>query len=59
MKLKFKWRRFDSVEEMQAKVQTVLNLTKKHFQDAFKKWKERWERCVHFQGDCFERDGAE
>ncbi|PNF38701.1 hypothetical protein B7P43_G17454 [Cryptotermes secundus] len=39
MKIKLMGRRFDTVEEIQAEMQTVLNtLTKKDFQDAFQKW---------------------
>jgi hypothetical protein len=38
---------------------TVLNtLTKKHFQDIFKNGQKRWDRCMCFQGDYFEGDGA-
>ncbi|PNF38978.1 hypothetical protein B7P43_G06608 [Cryptotermes secundus] len=38
MKIKLKGRRFDTVEEIRAETQTVLNtLTKKDFQDAFEK----------------------
>jgi hypothetical protein len=36
MNIKFKGQRFDTVEEIQAEMQTVLNtLTKKQFWDAF------------------------
>ncbi|PNF42428.1 hypothetical protein B7P43_G10554 [Cryptotermes secundus] len=60
MKLKLKGRRFDTVEEIQAETQTVLNtLTKKDFQDAFEKWQKRWDRCMLSQGDYFEGVGAE
>jgi hypothetical protein len=60
MKIKLKGRRFDTVEEIQAEMQTVLNTpTKKHFQDAFQMWQKRWDRCVHSQGEYFEGDGAE
>ncbi|PNF43640.1 hypothetical protein B7P43_G00693 [Cryptotermes secundus] len=60
MKIKLKGRRFDTVEEIQAETQTVLNtLTKKDFQDAFEKWQKRWDRCMRSQGDYFEGDGAE
>jgi transposase len=53
MKIKLKGRRFDTVEEIQAEMQTVLNTrTKKDFQDAFQK-------CMRSQGDYFEGDGAE
>jgi hypothetical protein len=38
MKIKFKGRRFDTVEEIQEETQTVLNtLTNRDFQDAFQK----------------------
>jgi hypothetical protein len=60
MKIKLKGQRFDTVEEIQAETQMVLNtLTKKHFQVAFKKWQECWDQCVCSQGDYFEGDGAE
>ncbi|PNF20610.1 hypothetical protein B7P43_G04271 [Cryptotermes secundus] len=60
MKIKLKGRRFDTVEEIQAETQTVLNtLTKKGFQDAFEKWQKRWDQCMRSQGDYFEGDGAE
>ncbi|PNF14609.1 hypothetical protein B7P43_G12122 [Cryptotermes secundus] len=60
MKIKLKGRRFDTVEEIQAEMQTVLNtLPKKDFQDAFEKWQERWDRCMRTKGDYFEGDGAE
>ncbi|PNF25394.1 hypothetical protein B7P43_G09783 [Cryptotermes secundus] len=59
-KIKLKGRRFDTVEEIQAETQTVLNtLTKKDFQDAFQKWQKRWDRCMRSQGDYFEGDGAD
>jgi arsenate reductase-like glutaredoxin family protein len=55
-----KGRKFDTVEEIQAEMQTVLNtLTKKDFQDAFQKWQKCWDQCVRSQGDYFEGDGAE
>jgi hypothetical protein len=42
MKIKFKGRRFDTVEEIQVETQTVLNiLTEKHFRGAF----QRWQKC--------------
>jgi hypothetical protein len=45
IKFKLKGRRFDAVEDIKAKTQTVLNiLTKKHFHDAFQKWQKRWDR---------------
>ncbi|PNF14013.1 hypothetical protein B7P43_G03567 [Cryptotermes secundus] len=60
MKIKLKGRRFDTVEEIQAETQTVLNtLTKKDFQDAFEKWQKCWDWCMRSQGDYFDGDGAE
>jgi hypothetical protein len=60
MKIKLKRRILDTVEEIQAKTQTVLNtLRKKDFRDAFQKWQKRCDRCVHSQGDYFGGDGAE
>jgi histone-lysine N-methyltransferase SETMAR len=60
MKIKFMGRKFDTVEEIRAATETVLNtLTKKHFQDAFKKFQKQRDRCVRSQEDCFEGDGAE
>jgi histone-lysine N-methyltransferase SETMAR len=48
MKIKLKGRRFDTVEEIQAESQKVLNtLTQKDFQDNFRSWQKRWDRYVH------------
>jgi transposase len=47
MNIKLKGRRFDTVEEIQAESQKVLNtLTQKDFQDSFRSWQKRWDRCV-------------
>jgi hypothetical protein len=59
MKITLKGQRFDTVEEIQAETQMVLNtLIKRDFQDAFQKWQKRWDRCMRSQGDYFEGDGA-
>jgi hypothetical protein len=51
---------FDTIEVIKAESQTVLNtLTEHDFQDAFKKWQKRWERCIHMEGDYFEGDGGQ
>jgi len=58
MKLKLKGRRFDTSEEIQAETQKVLDtLAEKYFQEAFQKWRRRWDRCLHGGGDYFEGDG--
>jgi hypothetical protein len=59
MKIKLKGWRFDTVEEIQRKMQMVLNtLAKKHFQDVFQKWQKHWDLYVCSQGDCFKGCGA-
>jgi hypothetical protein len=58
-KLKLKGRRFDTIEQLQAEWQTVLDsVTERGFQGAFQKWRGRWDRCVHVGGNCFEGDGS-
>jgi hypothetical protein len=59
MKLKRKGRRFDTIEEIQAESQRVLDtLTEKDFQEAFQKWRRRWDRCLHAGGNYFEDEGG-
>jgi hypothetical protein len=59
MKLQLKWRRFDNVEELQAESQRVLDTQiEKDFQEAFQKWRRRWDRCLHAGGNYFEGDGG-
>ena len=59
MKWKLKGRRFDTIEDIQAETQKVLDtLTEKNFQDAFQKWRRRWDRCLHAGGNYFEGDGG-
>jgi hypothetical protein len=44
MKIKLKRRRFDTIEEIQAKSQKVLKtLTQKDFQDSFRSWQKCWD----------------
>jgi hypothetical protein len=48
MKLTLKGRQFDPIEEIQAESSRVLDtLTEKDFQEAFQKWRRRWDRCLH------------
>jgi hypothetical protein len=59
IKLKLKGRRFDTIEEIQAESQRVLDtLTEKDFQEAFQKWRRRWDRCLYAGGNYFENDGG-
>ncbi|KDR24018.1 hypothetical protein L798_08750, partial [Zootermopsis nevadensis] len=58
MKFQLKGIRFETIEEIQAESQMVLDrLTKKDFQGCFQAWQRRWDRCVHSQGNYFEGDG--
>jgi hypothetical protein len=59
MKLKLKGRRFDTIEKIQAEWQTVLDTMTEHkFQEAFQKWRRRWDLCLHEGGNDFECDGG-
>jgi hypothetical protein len=43
----------------EAESQVVLNtLTEHSFQNAFKEWQKRWERCICAEGSYFEGDGG-
>ena len=59
MKFKLKVCRFDTIEDIQADTQKVLDtLTEKKFKDAFQIWRRRWDRCLHAGGNYFEGDGG-
>jgi histone-lysine N-methyltransferase SETMAR len=59
MKLKLKDIRFDTIEQIQAKSQRVLDtVTENGFKEAFQKWKRRWDRCLHAGGNYFEGDSG-
>ena len=59
MKLKLKGCRFNTTEEIQAESQRVLDtLTENDFQEAFQKWRRRWDRCLHVGGDYFKGEGG-
>jgi hypothetical protein len=58
LRIKLKVLHFDTIEVIEAESQAVLNiLTGHYFQDAFKKWQKRWERCILVERDYFECDG--
>jgi len=55
LKMKLKGQRFQTVEEIQAESQAVLNtLRKNDFQAYFKNWQRRWDHCQVQEGDYFE-----
>jgi hypothetical protein len=60
IKLKLKGRRFDTIEEIHAESQRVIDtLTERDFQEALQKWKRRWDRFLHGGGNTyFEGDGG-
>jgi len=59
LKMKLKGRRFQTVEEIQAELQAVLNtLRENDFQECFKNWQRRWDRCQTSEGDYFEGDAG-
>jgi hypothetical protein len=59
MKMKLKGRRFDTIEEIQAESQRVLDaVTEKDIQEAFQKWRRRWDRRLHAGWNYFEGDGG-
>jgi hypothetical protein len=52
MKLKPQGRRFESMEEIQTKLQDVMKvLAQNEFQQYFRSWKSRWDRCINAEGD--------
>jgi hypothetical protein len=60
MKLKFKGRRFESIEEIQAESQDVMTmLSQNDFQQCFQSWKSHGDRCINADRDYFKRDGGE
>jgi hypothetical protein len=55
MKSKLKGCWFDTDEEKQ----TVLDtLTENDFQEAFQKWRRRWDQCLYAGGNYFKGDGG-
>ena len=54
-----KGRRFQTAEEIQENaIREVRAITESAFQEAFKQWKKRWERCISSRGDYFEGDSV-
>jgi hypothetical protein len=49
--MKLKGHHYDTTEVIEAESRAVLNtLTEHDFQNAFKKWQNRWERCIRVEG---------
>jgi len=57
--MKLKGRRFQTVEEIQAESQAVLNtLRENDFQECLKNWRRCWDRCQASEGDYTEGDAG-
>jgi len=55
-KSSLKGRRFQTVEEIELSIRDLRAVPQNTFQDAFQKWKKRWERCIRSGGEYFEGD---
>ena len=59
LKTTLKGRHFQTIEEIQENATIELRaITSSAFQEAFQKWKKRWDRCIANRGDYFEGDSA-
>ena len=59
LKMKLKGRRFQTLEEIQAESQALLNtLRENDFQECFKNWQLCWDRCQASEGDKVEGDAG-
>jgi hypothetical protein len=57
LKLKLKGRRFETLEEIQAESQSILNtLLENDIQEYFRNWQRSWDRYEASEGDYFEGD---
>ena len=55
VKMTMKGKRFESIQGIEAAVTAQLKtLTKEDFQNCFRKWQERWDKCVWSEGEYFE-----
>jgi len=52
-----KGKRFGSIQDTKATTTAKLKtLTKEDFQNCFRKWQERWDKCVRSGEEYFEGD---
>ena len=59
LKMKLKGRRFQTLEEIQAEVQAVLNMLRENdLNECFKNWQRCWDLCHASEGDYFEGDAG-
>jgi hypothetical protein len=59
-KMKFKLKDAGLVSQRRSRPnrRVCLTLTEEDFQEAFKKWRRRWDRCLRAGGNYFEVDGG-
>ena len=49
-----KGKRFESIQDIEAaKIAQLKTLAKEDFQNCFRKWQERWDRCVRSEEEFF------
>ena len=59
LKVKLKGQRFQTLEEILAELQAVLNtLREDDFQECLKNWQRHWDRFQSSEGDYFEGDAG-
>jgi len=57
LKMTLKGARFESSEGIMRNATAQLNMIPQEaLQKCFQQWQDRWKKCVHYQGDYFERD---
>jgi len=57
VKMTMKGKRFESIQDVEAVTTVQLKtLMKEDFQNCFRKWQERWDKCVRSKGEYFEGD---
>jgi len=55
VKMTMKGKCFESIRDIEAATTVQLKtLTKEDFQNCFRKWQERWDKCVRCEGEYFE-----
>jgi len=57
VKMTMKGKRFELIQDIEAAMTAQLKtLTKEDFQNCFRKWQERWDKCVWSEVEYFEGD---
>ena len=57
VKMTMKGKRFESIQDIVTAMTAQLKaLIKEDFQNYFRKWQERWDKCVQREGEYFEGD---